>query len=547
MEREKRHITMKGITYVIITLVTFITIVGGCATMIESMTKPTSYLVVNNTGRPIIHMYKRDTGTLDWGNVIVQESTANIDNTHSFMFINADDQNRRELIRELYLIPRGGSFRFYSNTGVVDIKVIDDRDMSYGIHNVNIDTLLTSSEPFISISSENLYPTLTIQNLTGYTVNITSPNEFFFMQRPVTQMKTGREKIRNPRKLETDYRYRWLDRRDLPTPPQDILKIDNNESAIYQLQELSNPRDIIISYFISTLNGDSHFSIPVNLDTLSIYNLKELPPKLTVKNSTNYSIENIKILSSPNMSGITLSTNGDQSYLGLIKPNSTFTITYSIENLPFTEKGNVADNSIIVNIIRGPIKLSVKNNTGFMVQNIRIIDQNDNILTKKIGNYYGGYDYFNERVQNKEINQPTYVYPDAEYSIYYESGGFAFKPKVKIQGQDMIMSITSHAPFLTIVNNTGKRIDNISIRKSGTNDSSGDLLYMANRDGTHKGWLENNERFRIWLGSVDIRGSLLPYGRTDVRLDDVQRQPYIKRGLTFNSDTVITFTSSDKI
>ena len=227
-------------------------IVFGCGIIPKTVNIP----VVNQTGVTITHVYIRDAGTANWGTLLNQSiRTRTVQKTSYDNKGRAYTYNTYEYVKDQYgnniydiqNLANGYPYNYRFNAPrtsdgetpqlkSIDIKFVDVNGFAYGKSNVN----LTNVERII-IAQSDIYPILTMQNNTGFPINITNP---------ITKA------------------------------------IGNGASAAYQMPELTNDRRHIVSYSIN----DYRFDKEVMLNNSTTLALTDRPPTITVQNNTGFPI-----------------------------------------------------------------------------------------------------------------------------------------------------------------------------------------------------------------------------------------------------------------
>jgi len=189
----------------------------------------------------------------------------------------------------------------------IDVKFVDVNGFVYGKNNVD----LTTNERIV-ITEDDMYPILTMQNNTGFSISIA---------RPITK------------------------------------NISNNSSAVYQMPELRDDAKYIVSYSV----GNYGFDKEVTLDGHTTVNLTDRPPTVSVKNNTGYPVT----ITNPFNQTI---ANGASSskYPKNNKNTNKQIISYSSGLAEYKKEVTIDDEDVVLSLTekdRPPI-VTVLNNTG---------------------------------------------------------------------------------------------------------------------------------------------------------------------------------------
>jgi len=286
--------------------------------------------VVNETGVAINKIYIRDSGTADWGthlNRVAQTTTQyttckqcssggcyDVSCTQT-VYVKDQDGN---IVYNTKILDNGGSYHYSFRAAAaadgqapqyksIDVKFVDVNGFFYGKNNVD----LTTNERIV-ITKNDMYPILTIQNNTGFPINIANP---------ITE------------------------------------NISNNSSTVYQMPELRDDTRNIVSYSI----GSYRFDKEVTINGHTTLNLTDRPPTVTVKNNTGYPVT----ITSPFSQTI---ANGASSnkYPKNNKNANKQLISYNSGLVEYKKEAMINDEDVVLTLTekdRPPI-VTVLNNTG---------------------------------------------------------------------------------------------------------------------------------------------------------------------------------------
>ena len=260
-----------------------------------------------------------------------------------------------------------------------------------------------------------------------------------------------------------------------------------------------------------------------------VFTSQDRDPMMTVLNNTGFPVR---------MDGRTL-TNGGSISMQVRRESSqgNLAVNYSINNYTFSkEVDDVSSNSTVILTERPPI-LTIINDTGY---NLSLTSP----LRDSIAN--GG-----RSTHLKESRSANSL-----YTINYQVGNARYTEQVNFGDADATITLTKRPPVITIVNNTGNTINLVQIRIPGTSWWDYNILGLQleldgitvniNRASTNanerSGSIINSDRFRAWLGLVDLPGS----DRYDIRVDDVRGESYVKFNVRITGDMTLTFTQNDK-
>jgi len=321
-------LTMKSIikTAAITAVLSTVLIVLGCVAMRKAARRP----VINNTGATITQVYIRDSGTASWGehlNRIARTTTVigtcrQCSNKSCYdvsceKTVYVKDQYGN-IVYDTQNLADGGSYPYFVDVPSasdgqspqlksVDVKLVDANGFIYGKNNVN----LTNIESIV-ITQNDMYPTLTMQNNTGFPINIVSP-------------------------IATN--------------------VNNGSYAVYQVSELGNSERNIISYSI----GDYRFDKDVMLNGRQTIVLTERPPTLTVQNKTGYPIT----ITNP-FRQMVIDGASSEMYPKSSRSSNKQIISYNSGTFTYNKEAIINDEDVVITLTekdRPPI-VTVLNNTG---------------------------------------------------------------------------------------------------------------------------------------------------------------------------------------
>jgi hypothetical protein len=258
----------------------------------------------------------------------------------------------------------------------------------------------------------------------------------------------------------------------------------------------------------------------------------DLYPVLIMQNNTGFPIS----ITNPVTSHVDVEDNiGYQ--VDELKDDRKEVVSYTIGNYRFDKEVVLDKPENTIALTDKPPTITVQNNTGYPI-------------TVKSP--------FNESIANGAYSSK---YPKSSNSanprhvITYNCGAVEYIQEVMLVNEDVVVTLTERPPYVTIQNHTGNTVNLVFLRNPGSNwpdqnmltirlkdDGTLDDTEAATQAGERRGSFTNKETFRFWMGNV--RG--LKVGRYDIRLDDVQGNPYVKSNLQITEDITLTFTQQDK-
>jgi len=137
--------------------------------------------------------------------------------------------------------------------------------------------------------------------------------------------------------------------------------------------------------------------------------------------------------------------------------------------------------------------------------------------------------------------------------VIYSIGQARYTEQVTMNNKDATVTLTKKPPTLTIVNNVGATINMLFLRVPDSPSWVGGNIVIRGKTvslaeagkaqtGDISGSIVNKDKLPIWLGEVNIAGTIL-----DIRIDDVQGNTYVKSNVQVpNNDMTLTFTQADK-
>jgi|GEM_PF-1546898 len=304
-------------------------LISGCAGMPMNHGRP----VVNNTGANIVAVFIRNTGTADWGAQQQQARTTQVRTEGGgTRTVYATDWEGR-IIYDPVRLAHGGTYQYRfqiprAPTGeiqqmkTVDVKFIDERGFAYGKNRVDLALVER-----IVITQDDAYPILTMQNNTGFPINVLSPR---------------------------------------------AAHVEHGGSTIYQVPELRGDNMTVASYSISGYRFDKEVALK-NHVTLQF---TDRPPTITVQNNTGYPIT-INSPFSETVANGSRSKSHPKSLPTAARPvNDPTANQLTFNGRPIEEKPSVFENS------RQETKQIISYNSGTFIYNKEImIGEEDVILT----------------------------------------------------------------------------------------------------------------------------------------------------------------------
>jgi hypothetical protein len=302
----------------------------GCASFPRSVSRP----IVNSTGVAISQVYIRDSESANWGTKVNQrartttktvytqqgsyQQTVYVTNYDGSYIYDTYDLNNGETYPYSFRAP-GASDGQTPQYKSIDVKFIDDNGVAYGKNNVN----LTHVESIV-ITKNDMYPILTMQNNTGFPINISIKSE-----------STG--------------------------------NINDGSSARYQIDELTDDRRHVVSYSI----GDYRFDKEVMLNNHTTLSLTDRPPTVIVKNNTGYPIT----INKPFSQSVADGSSSDKYPKSSRNANKQI-ISYSSGTYTYNKEVMINDEDVILTLTENdrPPVITIVNNIGNTVNMVFIRD-----------------------------------------------------------------------------------------------------------------------------------------------------------------------------
>jgi len=137
-------------------------------------------------------------------------------------------------------------------------------------------------------------------------------------------------------------------------------------------------------------------------------------------------------------------------------------------------------------------------------------------------------------------------------NVVYRIGQIQFTEQVTMDNADVTVTLTKSPATLTIVNNVGATINTIFLRIPGSSNWVGGNIVIRGgtvqlvatggaKKGDVSGSIVNNDNMKLWLGNVDLSGDIF-----DIRIDDTQKNSYVKSNVQVTNNMTLTFTQADK-
>jgi len=131
-------------------------------------------------------------------------------------------------------------------------------------------------------------------------------------------------------------------------------------------------------------------------------------------------------------------------------------------------------------------------------------------------------------------------------TVTYMSGRMQFQEQVSIANDDVTIILTRRPPTLTVINQTGARIDDAYVRNSGQHFWGENLLHIQfdPNDGSiirgNVSSVPNTQPFHVWTGNLELTS-----GDIDIRFDDVNGNVFIINEVSLgNEDLRLTVTQA---
>jgi hypothetical protein len=136
--------------------------------------------------------------------------------------------------------------------------------------------------------------------------------------------------------------------------------------------------------------------------------------------------------------------------------------------------------------------------------------------------------------------------------VTYRISQATYTEQVTMGNKDATVTLTKKPPTLTIVNSVGSTINMIFIRIPGSPTWEGGNIVIRGgtvhigasggaQAGDISGSIVNRDNMKLWLGNVPLTGNTF-----DIRIDDVDRNSYVKSNVQITNDMTLTFTQADK-
>ena len=253
-------------------------------------------------------------------------------------------------------------------------------------------------------------------------------------------------------------------------------------------------------------------------------------PTLIITNQTGHPV----VVTAPISTSI---NNGARTQYQPSETNRNINVTYTINQIPFTEQVTWNNEDATVTLTKKPPSVTVINQTGHTVE-----------LTAPVR------DSLANGTRTAWLANPS----QRNISISYKIALFQYTEQAAMSADGATVTLTRSPPYLTIVNNTGYTIVTIQMRVAGGEHwmNQNILGLTLKQDGTVDttrasmstvdliGSVENTGRRRIWLGMVE-----LPPDRYDIRMDvgaGSGGHTFMKRNVQITNDMSLTFTQSDR-
>ena len=296
--------------------------------------------------------------------------------------------------------------------------------------------------------------------------------------------------------------------------------------ALFQPPETN--RSIDVSYTI----GGIEFTEQVTMENAdATITLTRRPPTVTLVNQTGHPV----IMTAPAHSNVAVGASHDF----LTPSGQALNIAYLIGGFSFNQQVTVTDD-MTVNLTERPPELTIVNNTGVPIS-----------LKSPISR-----PLLPPGASVSHLKQSRAVNP--LHTVSYTAGLVSFHEQVRLDNQDVTLSLTRRPPELTIVNNTGVTIVNVFIRNLGTPwgavnmlgiqlNPDGTLIDLRPPPGALAGSLTNMDRFTFWVGHLFATQELnLGTTTVDIRLDDTHGVSYVMNNVDITSDRTLTFTQAHR-
>jgi len=279
-------------------------------------------------------------------------------------------------------------------------------------------------------------------------------------------------------------------------------------------------------------NGYVYGKNNVNLTNITqvVINPSDMYPMLTMQNNTGFPIS----INSPITKSI--SDGSSARYIPESRDYEKHTVSYSIGDYVFNNEVYLNWHINLALTERPPV-VTVHNNTGYP---ITINSPFWQIVDNGASSY---------RYPKKSINTNS-------QNISYNSGTFTYNKAVTVNNEDVVLTLTEadRPPIITIENNTGNTVNLVFLRNHTTSDWGHNIIgipldstgianiAVGTASDVRRGSFTNKENFKVWLGSFPANSSF----KYDIRIDDVNGNPYVKSNEGITKDMTLTFTHKDK-
>jgi len=136
--------------------------------------------------------------------------------------------------------------------------------------------------------------------------------------------------------------------------------------------------------------------------------------------------------------------------------------------------------------------------------------------------------------------------PNRNIQVTYTVGRMQYTANVFVGNDDAVLALTGRPPTITVMNQTGARIDYAHVRNSGQLLWGNNLLSIQfdPHDGSvihgHVTTVPNTQPFHVWTGNLELAA-----GTIDIRFDDVNGNVFIINGVSLgNEDIRLTVTQA---
>ena len=259
---------------------------------------------------------------------------------------------------------------------------------------------------------------------------------------------------------------------------------------------------------------------------------QDMYPALVMQNNTGFPID----ITSPVAKNIDVEERAGYQ-MPELNNDRKHTVSYSVGNYKFNKEVVLDSPLLELSLTDRPPTITVQNSTGYPVT-----------IKSPFGEMVANGNNSKRYPKNSNNANPKHV-------ISYSCGQMEYNKEVMLDNEDVVATLTDRPSLVTIVNNTGNTVNLVFLRNSGSNwpdqnmltiklkeDGMLDTTNAQTQAGERRGSFTNKENFRFWMGNV--RG--LKAGTYDIRIDDVQGNPYVKSNIKITRDTTLTFTPKDK-